>query len=202
VVEKFIAAKNALGKQGTRTYEAKLKPLIEFFPSIHLDTITAQQWTKYFNQFEDAVTRNDLRKRAVTLCRWAQRNNFLSDTAKLEVEKTEQAKEIANPIGILEPQEYLKVLQFFRNKHPEDLAAVVLAGFCGLRMDEIQGKRRDRDLRQKWEDIHIDRKFLAVTAAKDNTPSARMVHLRLVTLAWLQVCPNQKGLVCGPSGME
>ena len=87
-------------------------------------------------------------------------------------------------------------MSFFR------LAAVVLAGFCGLRMDEIQGKRRNRDLRQTWEDIHIDRKFLAVTAAKDNTPSARMVHLRPVTLAWLQVCPNQKGLVCGPSGME
>jgi len=202
VVEKFIAAKNALGKQGTRTYEAKLKPLIEYFPDIHLDTITAQQWTKYLNQFEDGVTRNDLRKRAVTLCRWAQRNNYLSDTAKLEVEKTERAKEIANPIGILEPQEYLKVLQFFRKKHPEYLAAVVLAGFCGLRVDEIQGKRRNRELRQKWEDIHLDQKFLAVTAAKDNTPSSRMVALMPVTLAWLNICTDQSGPVCVPGGME
>lgn len=202
VVKKFIAAKDAVGKEGTYTYTSKLKPLVEFFPDVYLDTITSEQWTRYLNQFEDHVTRNDLRKRAVTLCRWAQRNGYLSDNIKVEIEKTERSKEVSKPIGILQPQEFHKILHYFWRQHPEYLAAVAIAGFCGLRADEIQGKRKNRDLRQSWSDIHFDQKFLSVTAAKENTPAWRVVPLQPVVLAWLRLCPNRIGPICEPLAMQ
>lgn len=192
-VAQFIAEKDAAKKQGTRTYESKLKPAAEFFPKEPLDTITTRQWGRYLAQFEDAVTRNDMRKRAVTLCRWAQRHGHLPDDIRPEIEKTERAKETANPIGILQPHEFADLLTLFREKHPRHLAALVIAGLCGVRAEEIHGKRANPERRQRWEDIHIDRKFMSVTAAKENTPSNRVVHLCPAAVAWLKVCPDQDG---------
>jgi hypothetical protein len=58
--------------------------------------------------------------------------------------------------------------------HLKFLAAVVLAGFCGIRSDEIHGKRDyGRKKRQDWDDIHLKRKFVQVTIAKTNTSSSR-----------------------------
>lgn len=37
-VRKFISAKDAVGKQGSATYESKLKPIMVFFPDLYLDT--------------------------------------------------------------------------------------------------------------------------------------------------------------------
>jgi len=200
-VERFIEAKEALGKQAM-TYRSKLDTLANHFPDTYLETITAPQWTRCLNRFEDAVTRNDLRKRAVTLCRWAQRNGHLADGLRPEIEKTERAKEKAVPIGILTPAAYGALLEYFRVSHPKYLAALVLAGLCGVRIDEIQGKRADRSRRQVWEDIHLDRKFMSVTAAKENTPSSRIVHLTPAAVAWLKVCENREGAVCEAAGLE
>ncbi len=84
---------------------------------------------------------------------------------------------------------------------PEKLVPLVLAGLCGLRADEIQGKRTDRSRRQRWEDIHLDREFLSVTAAKENTPANRVVPLQPAALAWLRLHAKPSGPVCGPAGM-
>lgn len=201
-VEKFIAAKEALGKQG-RTYESKLKPIKTFFAGRYLDSIRSEDWTRYLGQFADPVTRNDFRKRATTLCRWARAAGHLPRDQVPEIEQTERAKERANPIGILTPEAFGRVLAFLRSDHPDLLAAVVLAGFCGVRSDEIQGKRGDRERRQRWEDIHLDRGFMSVTAAKENTPSSRIIHLSDAAKAWLQVCPGEKtGPVCDPGALE
>jgi hypothetical protein len=202
-VDDFIAAKNSANKKGSRTYESKLKPIKTSFADRYLDSISVQEWTKYLAQFDDAVTRNDHRKRAITLCRWAQRHSYLADAVTPDIERTERAKEKANPIGILKPAEYAKLLEFFQAKHPHHLAALVLAGLCGLRSDEIHGKWGSRERRQLWEDIHLDRGFMSVTVAKENTPSNRIVHLSDAALAWLRVCPGQKeGPVCQPKAME
>jgi hypothetical protein len=67
---------------------------------------------------------------------------------------------------------YGQLLRFFHEGHIQYLAALVLAGFCGIRSDEIHGKRDDdREKRQVWEDVHLKRKFVEVTNAKTNTAS-------------------------------
>lgn len=203
-IDRLIADKDAAKKQGSRTYSAKLRPIRDFFgESTYLDSISTAEWTRYLNRFEDPVTRNDLRKRAVTLCRWAQRHGHLAEGVVPDVEKTERAKETAKPIGILSPETYHRLLHFFRDHHPEHLAALVLAGLCGVRADEIHGKRENRDRRQRWEDIKIDQGFMSVTVPKENTPSSRMVHLSEAAIAWLKVCPEPHvGAVCEAGAVE
>lgn len=203
VVEDFIKAKSAANKEGELTYRAKLKPVKTAFGDAYLDTITTRMWTDYLLRADDPVTRNDLRKRAVTLCRWAQNQGYLPLDKKTEVERTERAKEIARPIGILTPKQFSDVLEFLRRKHPELLAAGVIAGFCGLRAAEIHGKRGDdRVKRQMWDDIHLDRGFLSVTAAKENTPANRIVHLEPNTVEWLRLVEKKTGPVCDSGAME
>lgn len=100
-IDQFIAAKVKAGKQGERTYRAKLDPLRQFFPDETLDTLTALQLTAYLEQFQDGVTRNDLRKRAVALFRWAQKSGYLPRGVQLEIEQTDRADEKATEIGII-----------------------------------------------------------------------------------------------------
>ena len=206
-VENFIAAKDAAKKKGSRTYVSKLKAVKADFADHYLDAVSVQDWTKFLARFDDAVTRNDVRKRITTLCRWAQRQGHLADGVKPEIEKTERAKEIAHPIGTLTPRQFEDLLIYFRKKHSEHLAALVIAGFCGVRADEIHGKRDADDRRQVWEHVHLNvaegqQPFLSVSVAKENTPSNRIVHLCDAAVAWLEVCPGKrKGPVCEPNAL-
>jgi len=200
-VSKFIAAKNAAKKQGTTTYQSKLTPVADIFGERFLDSITTRDWAKYLGKVENPVTHNDIRKRIVTLCRWAQRNDYLSPDVMLAISKTETQDEPPPTVGILSPKEFQELLEHIRKKRPKFLAALVLAGFCGLRCDEIQGKQKDRSLRQRWDDVHIAQTggaapFLSVSAAKRGTAADRIVYVRDAALAWLKVCPKpHKGLV-------
>lgn len=201
-VDLFIQAKVNAHKEGERTYRSKLTPAEVFFPQRFIDSITTAEWEKYLNQFDDPVTRNDMRKRAVSLCRWAQRHNHIAEDVKLSIEKTERSKEPSKEIGIITPAVYRKLLLFFLENHVDHLAALVLAGFCGVRSDEIHGKRKDRSARQIWEDIHLREGYLRVTAVKENTASNRTVNICPAAVKWLRLCPNRKGYVCVVVAME
>ncbi len=201
-VDDFIAAKEKAKKQGERTYRAKLDPLKKAFPGQHLDAISAKALDAYLQQWEDGTTRNDLRKRAVALWRWAYSRNHLPRGAPLEIEQTERAREEPTEIGIIDARTFKRLLEFVRANRPELLPALVLAGFCGIRADEIHGKREDRSKRQLWEDIRLDEKFVRVTVAKRNTPAWRFVPLCDAAIAWLNLCEEKKGMVCDPGAME
>ena len=207
-IDKFIETKERAGKQGERTYRNKLNPLLTFSGDVYLDTITTHQFTAYLESFGDAVTRNDQRKRVVTLCRWAQKGGYLASDAKLAIEQTERAMEKATPIGIIPPKIFGEVLEFIRKEHPHYLAAVVLAGFCGLRASEVHGKmpkagapRADMP-RQKWADIDLARRHLNVSVAKTNTPSHRLVPICPAAVAWLRLDKDREGFVCAAGALE
>jgi len=57
------------------------------------------------------------------------------------IENTDRAKEEPTNIGILTPDEFEKILKYLQSEHPEYLVLAVLAGLCGLRTDEIHGKK-------------------------------------------------------------
>ncbi|MBK8477761.1 MAG: hypothetical protein IPL39_16095 [Opitutaceae bacterium] len=180
-----------------------MKPLVEWFQGRDLGSLGAGELGEYLGSFADGVTRNDHRKRAVALWRWAQNNRRIPRGVQLEIELTERAKENATEIGILNAETWAKLLHWCHEKKPEYLAALVLAGFCGLRADEIHGKRADRGVRQSWADVHLDRGFVRVTVAKTNTPAWRMVPLCPAAIAWLRLCPGQRaGPVCEPAALE
>ncbi|MSU48814.1 MAG: hypothetical protein EXS37_06970 [Opitutus sp.] len=195
-IDLFIKGKERAGKQGERTYRSKLKPLGVFFPDRYLDALTSDELTAYLEKYQDGVTRNDFRKRAVALFRWAQKSGYMPRGIQLEIEHTERADEKPTEIGTITPDTYAKLLDYFRVKHPQHLAALVLAGFCGIRADEIHGKHHDRSKRQIWEDINLEKKYLNVTVAKKNTPSWRLVTLCDAAVEWLMLCGERKGPVC------
>ena len=89
---------------------------------------------------------------------------------------------------------------------PDYLAAAVVAGFLGVRADEIHGKRKDdREKRQVWEDIHTeaDEPLLTVTNAKENTPAWRTVPICSAAVEWLNLCPApHEGSICSAAAME
>lgn len=202
-VEQFIKAKDDAGKQGTRTYGAKLKPLVDALGSQFLNLVTAAQLETYLSKFENGVTRNDLRKRTIALFKWAQRSGYLPRGVETEIEHTDRATEETNRIGIISPTTYRALLEYFRQKHPEHLAALVLAGFCGIRADEIHGKRADRSKRQTWEDLDLARGIARVTVAKKGTAGYRPVPICPAAVKWLMLCPGErKGNVCEPGAME
>ena len=201
-IDAFIKAKERAGRQAERTYRAKLSPLAAYFPGQNLDAISAPALTAYLEQYQDGVTRNDLRKRAVALWKWAQKSNHLPRGVVLEIEQTERATEKPDEIEIITPDTYGQILEWIHTNHPEHLAAVVLAGFCGVRSDEIHGKYSDRTKRQTWEDIRLSEKRLRVTVAKKNTPAWRDVPICDAAVSWLKLCKDRNGPVCQPAAME
>ena len=201
-VDNFITSKTKAKKQGEWTYRAKLKPLAEKFKGRHLHTLTTKELSLFLETFPDAVTRNDIRKRVSSLCRWAQKVGHLPRFAPLAIADTERAKEEVRKIGIMTPETYRGILDFFRDKHLKLLAAAVLAGLCGIRSDEIHGKRSNRKIRQLYADIHLDRKFVQVTVAKQNTPAWRIVPLCDAAVEWLKLCPvREDGMICDPGDL-
>ena len=90
-IDAFIANKEKAHKEGERTYRAKLKPLLHatdpldpkrpIIGDVYVDTITVSQFSGYLETLADGVTRNDHRKRAVTLFRWLQSQSCLLYTS-------------------------------------------------------------------------------------------------------------------------
>jgi len=201
-IDAFIQQKEKAKKQGERTYRSKLEPLREHFPERDIDSISAAEFSAYLERWGDGVTRNDFRKRTITLCKWAQGAGFIPRGSILEIERTERADERATEIGTLTPSQFRELLEFVRAEHPEHLAALVLAGFAAIRSDEIHGKRADRAKRQLWEDVDLKRKHLNVTVAKKNTPAWRLVDLPDAAVDWLLLCKDRTGPVCEAGAME
>lgn len=206
-VDDFIAHKTSRGKKAQRTYGSKLKPIKTYFADRYLDEINAIEWSKYLGQWTDGVSQNDYRKRAIALCTWARDvAGYLPRGVPSEVELTERAPETPTDIGILTPGTWRTALNWMRENHAEHLAALVVAGFMGLRADEIHGKRDERSAdsnRQRWEDIDLVQKHLNVTNAKTNTPAWRLVPICDAALEWLSLCPGEhKGPICVPGAME
>jgi integrase len=177
---------------------------VDAFGSRFLDELGEAELTPFLRGFKDPVTRNDIRKRCVTLWRWARdRKGVLPAGMTTAIERTARVKEPARKIGIITPDAFARCLAWIRENQPDDLAALVLAGFCGLRSDEIHGKRHDRGGRQAWADIQMGRGLLNVSVAKENTPAWRLVPVCAAAVAWLGLCARRAdGMVCRSSAME
>jgi integrase len=207
-VAAFISEKDADSVQGERTYKSNLILFVKVFGHRMLGSLIDPELSAFLRTIPDPVTRNDVRKRCVTFCRWARDvKEWLPRGVPLAIEATARVKEPAQRIGIITPDEFRRCLEWVRANQPEDLVALVLAGFCGLRSDEVHGKRckmkgqkrGTRSSGQLWADIQFDAGLLNVSEAKENTPDWRLVPLCPAALAWLRLCPRREdGRVCRP----
>ena len=194
-VKRFMSAKDKAGIDTSASYKHCLNRLVTTFGEQPIATLSARSLQKWLETIKHPVSRNTHRKRLVALFRWCRKQGLLPRVAETEAERTERAREHDKEIGILTIGAWRAALALIRDKHPEQLASLVIAGFCGLRRVELHA--------QKWNDVHLDRGFLRVTKAKRNTPSKRLVQLCPAAVEWLMSCERQEnGLVAPPWSLD
>ena len=180
VVKEFLKVKTAAGRNVARDHKTTFERITTDLGAFAIGSVSARQLDAWLGGTENPVSRNTYRKRLVAVWRWAQRKGYLPRDARTEAEMTDRAHEPAPVVGIIDVATWAALLTYFRAKYPQHLAALVVAGFCGLRRGEVHA--------QTWEDISIERMNLRVTAGKRGTPARRMVPLSDAAVAWLAVC--------------
>jgi integrase len=194
-VDRFLRDMKKNGINVKASYLRTLPRFIKDFGNQNISSISTRQLQDWLNDsFSHPTTRNTHRKRIVTMFRWSRDQGYLPRNAQTEAELTSRAKEAALEIGITDAQTYFNLLCMLRDRHPHYLAAGVLAGLCGMRRVEVHG--------QLWKDIHLEKKFVRVSAAKTGTPAKRHVTLCDAAIEWLLLCEkNPTGEVCLGSTM-
>ena len=146
-------------------------------------------------------SRNNFRRAIVTLFSFAEAHDHLPK-GHLDFDKVAKAKEPHAQIDIFTPKQLAALLTAAqlnpddlpngynrRFAGPDMLLFLVLGAFSGLRTAEI--------LRQRWEDMLLDRGFIRVTAAKGGTAQKRLVPIHENLKAWLRPHCRESGHVCG-----
>lgn len=188
LIDRFLVQKKKDGLQTGKNHKTHFEALRRKFGDYPITSVTEKMLTEYLNGITHPVSRNTHRKRMVTLWRWAQKKKYLPQDIKTEADQTERAREEPLKIGIISTETFAALLAFIRKEHFDDLPALVLAGFCGLRRSEIHD--------QTWEDVNLDEKHVHVTKAKQGTPARRLVPLSDAAFAWLKLCTERKGPIC------
>lgn len=187
LITMFMREKKKLGYATADNHGSIFESVRSELGAHNVGAVTAAMLSAYLGKIAHPVTRNTHRKRIVTLWRWAQSKNHLPRDTRTEAEQTDRAREVAPPVGIITAPVFGKLLEFIRANTPDDLPALVLAGFCGMRRGEVH--------EQKWEDVDLVRKFVRVSYAKKGTPARRLVPLSDSAVNWLMLCPKRRGAV-------
>lgn len=188
IIDLFLKSKKAGGVKTKKTYKP-LEHLREKFGSMHMDIVSSLALGKWMQErYANAVYFNTALSRFRTLWTWARKNGFLPKDSQTVAEAIDTARERPNRIGIIKAEKLKLLLRLIQKDHPELLAPLVLAAFCGLRSSEVHG--------QQWEDIDLVGGHVRVTAAKPNTPAFRLVPICDAAKKWLLLCPDRTERVC------
>jgi len=200
-VTAFMKSKKAEGIDVTSSYQKVLPRLRDgILGELPLDALGKEQLSDWINtafavkerECAHPETFNTVRRRLVTMWKWARDESYLPKLAKTAAEevKTRKDANVHVPIGIMTLDGWKAALTLTHKESPTLLANLVLGGFCGLRRSEL--------MKQKWEDIDLKRGHLRVTKAKPRTPARRLVPISSAARKWLQLCPRDGELI-GPS---
>ena len=131
-----------------------------------------------------AGTRNTYRRDCLTLWSFAEKRGWVSKNAAA---RTERAKSIDKPPGILTPDQAAALLVASLDA---DLCAFHAIGlFSGLRVAEI--KKLD------WRNVDLESGLIEVSAASSKTRSRRLVPIQPNLRAWLEPIAQISGPVVG-----
>lgn len=139
-------------------------------------------------------SRKNWRGAAITFFRWARDRGYLPDV------KTE-AEKLAMPIvrrkipETWSAEEMRTLLDECRKIAPEYLPWLVLAGFSGLRQEELILPDGSRKSPLDWSDIHWDRGIIIVRPETGKV-DRRIIPILPVTKAWLYSRRKSSGPVC------
>lgn len=190
IIKRFKAAKERAGIIWKSNYQKTFPKFQREFGDKLISEISTPRLQEWLDgTYPHHTTRNTHRKRIVVLWRWAQKQGYLPRNGKTEAELTERAKEPTPERGIISPQTFRDLLNLMKDRHPHYLPALVLAGFCGLRCDEVH--------HQDWKDIRLEENRLRVSKAKSGTASYRHVQICPAAVEWMLVSHQKRlGRVC------
>jgi integrase len=129
----------------------------------------------------EPLTRNNHRRVISTLFAYAKLRRYCAENP---VPETTKAKIRAKPVGVLTPEQTRRLLECADDCLKPALA---IAAFAGLRPAEIT--------RLDWREVHLDRGFIEITAAKSKTATRRLVSILPNLKTWLEICAERSGPV-------
>ncbi len=157
-----------------------LTPFVKTFPGIIRDISSTQIDSWMTQKTKSLHSRKHFLQSCVTLFRWARDvKKALPATLKTEPELIAIPTPKAKPIEIYTPAEMKLFLKYARD---EEIALVVLGGFCGLRTSEITGDRtahgalRCEDLLFGEKSVHVIQKMQHETVDRYAPLTDRAAH--------------------------
>jgi integrase len=186
IVDELLAAKKRDGLS-LRYIQSLRSHLTRFGKAfrVKIGSVTAgliEEWLAAQNVGPRA--RNNIRMSVITLFQFARKRGYLPRDQRTEAEHVSRAKERGGKIGILRPQELVKLL---KKADPEAALYLVLGAFTGLRSAEL--------IRLEWEDVNSQRGHIIVAKEKSKTATRRLVPILPNLMQWLAPYRGRTGRV-------
>jgi integrase len=183
-MERLIASRQKSGRSERYCHDLRLrlKRFATDFQGTTVGTITARQLDEWLGNLPVAPgTRNTFRRDLRTLFSYCEKHGYCRTN---EAKKTERAKDVDKPAGILTVQQTIALL----NACDDDiLPYVAVSLFAGLRAAEVQ--------KLDWSEIDLDSGHIEVAAAKSKTSRRRLVPISDSLAAWLRPIARLRGAV-------
>jgi len=177
IVHDLLCAKEQDGLS-VRYIQTIRSHLTRFAGAFELDiaSITAPQIEQWLRaQKIGPRARNNIRGSVLTLFHFAQKLGYLRKREPTEADEVAKAKERGGKIGILKPEELVRILAAAPPRQVQ--LFLVLGAFTGMRSSEI--------LRLEWRDLNLERGFISVAPEKAKTATRRLVPILPNLMAWL-----------------
>jgi integrase len=184
LVPKLIDAKKADGmsQRYIQDLRSRLPRFAKKFDGQMVATITSTDIDNWLRSLPvGPTTRNNFRRALVMMFNHAIDRGYATSNP---AEKTEKAKVVDSPPGILAVQQTARLLE---SASPELLPYIAIGAFAGLRRAELE--------RLDWSEINFDDNLIEVTAAKSKTARRRFVKIQPNLREWLLPFAKRKGNV-------
>ena len=174
------------GHRYLRDLRNRLKHFQNIFGQQIIATITSQQCDDWLRRLPLAPgSRNNYRRVLNTFFSYAVKRGYCTDNPMTHVAN---AKVIDKPVEVLTPEQTENLL---RNASEELLPWIAIGAFAGLRAAELS--------RLDWKEIHLERNFIEVSAAKSKTASRRLVTILPNLHSWLAPRAQTQGAIMLPN---
>ena len=183
-MERLIASRKSAGRSERYCHDLRLR-LSRFakdFAKAMVGTITASEIDGWLSGLAVAPgTRNTFRRDLRTLFSYCEKHGYCQTN---EAKKTERAKDVDKPAGILTVEQATALLEACDD---DVLPYIAISLFAGLRAAEVQ--------KLDWSEVDLDSGHIEVTAAKAKSAKRRLVPIAENLAAWIRPFAKIRGPV-------
>ena len=195
VVDEFIAAKEAgrstrikgVGRNVSEKYLDDLRSKLKRFAGrfhYSIGQVRGEEINRYLGEMKvEGRTRNNHLQALGVLFEFAKKQKYLPKDHSI-LDEVESSAESDFAIEIFTPAQMALLLE---HADPALVPVLAIGAFAGLRTAEIE--------RLEWPEIHLEQKFIEVTAKKAKTRARRLAPIPDNLATWLKPCLESSGKV-------